>query len=646
VGVPPLSSSHATIRFGDFDVDLHSGELRKHGIRIKLQAQPFQVLQMLLEHPGNVVTREELQKRIWPANTFVDFGHGMNNAVKKLREALGDDAEKPRYIETLPKRGYRFIAWVQSNAAADASNQATGSAELMKTNAPGTRRKGFAWGLILGSAAAGALVLVLGLNTGGVRDRLLGKSLAPRIQSLAVLPLQNLSTDPAQEYFSDGMTDALITDLAQVDSLKVISRTSVMRYKKTDKSLSEIARELSVDGIVEGTVQRSGDRVRITAQLIYGPSDKHIWANSYERELEDTLQLQEEVARDIAQRISANLASLSGRHAASPYALNIEAYEDYLKGRNYIRRMIQDDVVKGMDFLQRSIQRDPNYAPAYSELSFANWVLAVFFHRPPGEVVPKSKKAALKALALDENLADAHCLLGLIYGMYEWNWAAGERELTRAIQTDPNSSFTRSEYAFYYLDPMGRKTEAIQEVNTALELDPFSPMQHANASYVFLAARQYDQAIKEGRRAVEIDPGFPPGHLNLASALQANGMEEEGFTEWLRYLSLSGDAALAEELESAAKKDFGQSDPWQKFAQIFLRYYLQKSKSKTQPAWAINIAWAYTYLGDKDKAIEWLDRAYQERSMELYALAVDPSVDPLRSDPRFQDLLRRIGLPP
>lgn len=642
----PLSSSRGTIRFGDFDVDLDSGELRKYGIRIKLQVQPFQVLQMLLEHPGVVVSREELQKRIWPVDTFVDFDHGMNNAVKKLREALGDDAENPRFIETLPKRGYRFIGSVHSGTAAAFAKEDSESAAFAKTSVPGTRRKRLALGLGLGAAAVGALVLVLGLNTGGVRDRLLGRSLAPRIQSLAVLPLQNLSTDPTQEYFSDGMTDALITDLAQVGSLKVISRTSVMRYKKTDKSLPEIARELNVDGIVEGTVQQSGDRVRITAQLVYGPSDKHIWANSYERELRDTLQLQEEVAYDITQRISTNLASLSGRHPASPYALNIEAYDDYLKGRNRIRRMTQDDIIRGMDFLQRSTQSDPNYAPAYAELSFANWLLAVFFHRPPEEVVPKAKAAALKALALDENLAEAHCLLGLIYSMYDWDWAAGERELRRAIQTDPNSSFARSEYAFYYLNTMGRKTEAIQEVNTALELDPFSPMQHANASYVFLAARQYDRAIQEGRRAVEIDPSFPPGHLNLSSALQAKGISEEGFAEWLRYLSLSGEAALAQELESAAKKNSGRSDPWQQFAQIILSYYLEKSKSETQPAWAINIAWAYLYLGDKDKAFDWLNRAYQEHSMELYALAVDPSVDPLRSDPRFQDLLRRIGLPP
>jgi len=488
-----------------------------------------------------------------------------------------------------------------------------------------------------------ALAVVLGLNTGGMRDRLLGKSVAPRIQSLAVLPLQNLSGDPSQDYFSDGMTDALITDLAQIGSLRVFSRTSAMRYKQTGKSLPEIARELNVDGIVEGTVQRSSDHVRITAQLIHGSSEKHIWANSYERQARDTLRLQGEVAHDIAQNISANLTSLSERHPMPPYPLNIDAYDDYLKARNYVRRMAQDDVAKGMDFLSRSIQRDPNYAPAYTELSFANWLLAVFFHHPPKEVAPQSKAAALKALALNDNQAEAHCLLGLIYEMYDWDWVGAEKEFKRAIETDSNSSFARSEYAFYYLDTVGRKVEALQQVNTALELDPFSPMQHANASYVFLAARQYDEAIQEGRRAVEIDPSFPFGHLALASALQANGVEEEGFKEWLRYLSLAGDGALAQELESAAEKHSEQGDPWHQFAGIILSYY--QEKAKTQLGWAINVSWAYQHLGDRDRAFEWLNRAYEERSLELYAIASDPDLDPRRSDPRFRDLLRRMGLP-
>ena len=639
----PLSSSERTIRFDDFELCLNSGELRKHGIRIKLQVRPFQVLQVLLESPGQVVSREELQRRVWPVDTFVDFDHGLNNAIRKLRDALADDAENPRYVETLAKRGYRFIAEIHNGnvAASSSSEEVSATALLPKTVDPGSRRNAFAWALGLGVAAAGALALVFGLNADRLRERL-GKSAAPRIQSLAVLPLQNLSADPAQEYFSDGMTDALITDLAQLGNVKVISRTSSMQYEQTKKSLPEIARELNVDGIVEGTVQRSGDRVRITAQLIHGPSDKHLWSNSYERELRDTLQMQEEVARDITERISADVATSHGLRSASPYPLNIGAYDDYLKGRNYVPRETKADVIKGTEFLERSIQQDPNYAPAFAELAFAHYVLASSDHSAPRETVQKSKDAALKALALDENLAEAHCVLGLIYAMYEWDWAAGERELKRAIQSDPSSAFARAEYAFY-LDIMGRKTEAVQEINTALELDPFSPMRHSSASFVFLYAREYDPAMSEARRAVAIDPSFAPGHLALSSVLQVQGKPAEAFAEWLQYLSLTGQTGFAQELESAAKKHSRPGEPFQTVAPIMVRYY--QEKSKIPAAWAVNIAWAHMYLGDRDRAFEWLNRACQEHSMEMYALVVDPDWDPIRSDPRFEAVLRRMGLP-
>lgn len=498
-------------------------------------------------------------------------------------------------------------------------------------------------GLGIAATALGLVValVLFGFNPAGVRDRLLGKSVAPRIQSLAVLPLQNLSGDPNQEYFSDGMTDALITDLAKIGSLKVISRTSSMQYKNTKKSLPEIARELNVEGIVEGTVQRSGDRVRITAQLIHGPSDKHVWANTYERELPDALQLEGAVANDIAEGVSANLGGSSGRHPVSPYSLNAEAYDDYLKGRSYARRMTKVDVVKGVEFLERSIQRDPNYAPAYAELSFACELLAWFDHFPPEEVLPKAKASAMKALALDENLSEAHAVLGLVYGPYERDWAAEERELKRAVQLDPNSSFAHSMYAVH-LATVGRKA-AIQEIDTALALDPFSPMVHSLASYVFLATREDDRAIREARRAAEIDPTFAEGHINLAMALGNKGQFDEAFAEWLRYLSLDGDAELAQELGTAARKISGPGDPGQKLAHITLSYY--QKKSKTQYVAPLAVAGAYMDLGDKDRAFEWLNKAYQEHSTGLFAIAVVPGFDPLRSDPRFQELLRRIGLP-
>jgi TolB-like protein/DNA-binding winged helix-turn-helix (wHTH) protein/tetratricopeptide (TPR) repeat protein len=640
--VNELPPSRALIRFGVFELDTETGELFKQGSKVRLQDQPFHVLRILLEHNGKLVTRDELQRRIWSADTFVDFDRGLYNAIKKLREALGDDAERPRFIETLSKRGYRFIGSVQNSATADALSDVTPSRMNVETRVPETQKIKFASGLLWGAATLACMAFVLGLNPSGMRDRLFGKSKVPEIQSLAVLPLANLSGDPAQEYFSDGMTDALITNLAQIGSLKVISRTSSMQYKQTKKALSEIARELNVDGIIEGTVQRSGDRVRITAQLIHGPSDKHLWANSYERDTKDVFALEGEVTNDIAGEISASLARGPGPRSAALHSLNVEAYDDYLKGRNYVRRLTHNDIIRGVEFLERSIQRDSKYAPAYADISLAYQELAAAQFSPPAEVLPKAKAAAMNALALDENLAEAHTVLGLVSGEYEWDWAAEERELSRAVQLDPNSSFARSAYAIH-LATAGRKKEAMQEINTALELDPFSPMQHATASFVYLWIREYDFALREGRRAVEVDPTFAGGHLALASALGAKGAFGEDFVEWLRYLSLGDDPELAQQLASAAKKLSGPGDQGQKLGHITLSYYQKKSKKHYVAA--LTIALAYIDLGDKDRTLEWLNKAYQERSNGLYGVVISPSLDPLHSDPRFQNLLRRMDLP-
>ena len=644
----PQTCPVRVLRFGVFEVNLAARELRKHGTRMRLPGQPFAILAMLLEKPGEVFTREEMRERLWASDTFVDFEHGLNSAIKKLRAALGDSPENPRYIETIPRLGYRFVPPVEEILVAPVvpahatDERAATHPNAARNSARGTDARN--WLIVLMALSGLALILVplISWDLAGLRGRLLGKSGTPPIHSLAVLPLHNLSADPTQEYFSDGMTDALITELAQVGSLKVISRASIMRYKKTDKSSPEIARELNVDGIIEGTVQRSGDHVHITAQLIHGPSDKHLWARGYDRELRDALQLEGEVAHDIVEEISANLARSSGRSPVSQYSLNVDAYDNYLRGRNYVRRMTGDDILKGLEFIEHSIQLDPNYAPAYAELSRAYQMLAAIGHFPPGQVLPKAKAAAMKSLALDEKLAEAHDVLGLIYGEYEWDWAAEERELKRAIQLDPNSSLAHSNYAVHLLT-LRHQTEGIQQINTALELDPFAPWQHSIASYVFLGARQYDPAIREARRAVEIDPSFALGHELLAGALGAKGMFGEALTEWLRYLSLDGDAQLARELEGATKKISSPGDPGHKLALITLSYY--QRKSKTRYVEALIIAGAYIDLGDKDRTLEWLNKAYQERSTGLCTALLVPSWDPLRSDPRFQDLLRRMNLP-
>ena len=510
----PVSSSQRSIRFGDFNVDLHSGELRKHGIRVKLQVQPFQVLQVLLEHPGEVVTREELQKRIWPADTFVDFDQGLNNAVKRLREALGDDAEKPHFIETLSKRGYRFIGAVHNGATAATSKGAT--AALAKTSAPETRRKGFVWGLGLGVALLAALALVLALNTGGMRDRLFGKGVAPRIQSLAVLPLQNLSADPTQEYFSDGMTDALITDLAQIGGVKVISRTSSMQYKQTTKSLPEIARELNVDGIIEGTVQRSGDRVRITAQLIYGPSDKHLWANSYEQDMRDIFALERDVTEDIARQVQARLLPQDRIAATHPRPTNSKALDAYLQGNYHLQRYGRgagvEEMKKASDMFQQAIDADPKFAPAYFGLANVHAALP--------QVSPEDSAIARKAeetgLALDPNSPQGQT----IRADNKWrdlDWSGAEKEFRRALALNPNNAAAHDDFC-ETLGEMGRLDEALKECQLSQELDP----NNDHMAGVLYRRGEYDHAIAILRMMIDRHPDDGALHYALFQCFEKN----------------------------------------------------------------------------------------------------------------------------
>ena len=652
-----MPSQRAVYHFGPYELRTQSREVYKNGIKLKLRRQPFQVLLTLVERSGDVVTREELRGRLWPSDTFVDFEHGLNTAIAELRGLLNDSASEPRYIETLPKLGYRMVvpvAAAEPVALSAPSEKAVTRQEAMvgeklptqaapapvdeslgrKRNALTQKR----WTI----PAAIVVILILGLAAYVEWSRSRARAQASNGRAmLAVLPFENLTGDVSQDYFSDGLTEEMITQLGGLDPqhLGVIARTSVMHYKHSQQPLQEIGRELRVQYVLEGSVRRDSNSVRISAQLIQMKDQTHLWSQEYDRELNSLLILQGEIAREIADEIRLTVGD--SKTVAPIFQLNIDAYDDYLKGRNYVRREAKDDVVKGMEFLERSIQRDPNYAPAYAELSLAYQLLAWFNHLPPREVVPKAKVAAMKALALNENLADAHVVLGQVYGMYEWDWSAQERELRRAVQLDPNSSLARSSYAVF-LGEKGRKLEAMQEMSIALDLDPFSPMQHSTASVLFLWTREYDAAIREARRAVEIDPTYAFGHGALAAALAAKGASDESFTEWLRYLRLDGDAELAHELESAAKKISSPSDPGQKFADINLSYYLKKSK--TQYVAALTIAQAYIDLGDKEKALEWLKKAYEERSTGFRTISVSPFWDPLRDDPRFQALLRRIGL--
>lgn len=404
-------------RFGVFEFDSRARQLRKHGHTIRLHGQPLEILGLLLERPAEVVLREELRAKLWPEETFVDFEHSLNAAVNKLREALDDDANNPRFIETVPRRGYRFISAVNQPdsqglkltvPAVSASLESPVVIAESQIPSPHRHRSVFVTALVL----TVVLAVVFGFDLGGVRRRLVGEPRVSRIQSIAVLPLENLSQDPEQEYFADGMTDQLITNLAQVSALKVVSRTSAMRYKGTKKSLSEIARELHVDAVVEGTVMHADDRVRISAQLIEASTDHHLWAANYDRDLRDVLSMQDEVTRAIVNEVRVKLTAQDQARLANTHPVNPEAFQLYLKGRYYWYKLNPEALQKATAYYQRALDEDPAYALAYAGLADSYNSLAFFSVFPPREMMPKAKAAAAKALELDENLAEAHISLG------------------------------------------------------------------------------------------------------------------------------------------------------------------------------------------------------------------------------------------
>ena len=452
------------IRFGTFEVDPRAGELRRDGSRVKLQDQPFQVLLALLERPNDVVTREELRAKLWPGDTFVDFDHGLNAAVKRLRDALGDTAENPRFIETLSRRGYRFIAPVapfDSQAMQPPTPPAVPQprATLARTTKP--IRPAYLFGLA-GSAAV--ILLLVALNGGGGYWTRLGFG-GKRIQSLAVLPLENLSRDPDQEYFSDGMTDALIADLSKIGALRVTSRTSSIRYKKSSKSLPEIARELNVDGVVEGSVMRSGNRVRITARLIHAPTEQNLWSETYERDLGDVLKLQGDVAEAIAQQVRAQLTPEQQARLRSAPAVNPEAYEAYLKGRFTKVAGTQVGLKQAQDYFTAAIREDPRFALAYVGLADCYLELGTYRWLPPQDAYRQASEAVHRALQLDETLGEAHTTLGYLHWRYSWDWRAAEREFRHAVDSNPNY-IEGHESLLWYLAWSGRRDEALADISS------------------------------------------------------------------------------------------------------------------------------------------------------------------------------------
>ena len=629
------------VRFGVYEVSLQSGELRKAGVKIRVQQQPLKLLEILLERPGEVFTREELRGRIWPKESFGDFDQAVNVAIAKLRSALGDSAENPQYIETLPKLGYRFIANVAIVDASPATNKpdtATGNlpgiehhdqVELADQAAPKIRKWPARWKL-----TASALVVVL-LIAAAWKLRSNSHPISG-IRSLAVLPLENLSGDASQDYFADGMTDELITDLAHISALRVVSRTSVLMYKATRKPLPEIARKLNVDAVVEGTVLRSGEQVRITAQLIQAPADKHLWAESYEGNLRDTLALQNQVARAIAEQIQIELTPREQGVLKNARVVDPQAYEYYLKGRYFWNKRTADGLKKAIEYFNQAIEKDPKYAQAYSGLAdtyalLGDWEYGVL---APKEAYPRAKAAASRALELDNTLSEAHTSLASL-GMFDWDWQSAGEEFRRAIELNPGYATAHHWYA-WHLNLLGRKSEAITEMRKAESLDPLSLIVSADLADVLFVARLYDESILQSRKTLDMDPNFAVAHFELGQAYVQKRMYREAIAELQRANELSGGSTTCTSSLAYAYAESGQRDE----AVKILKNLTKHSNGFSNAA---EIALIYAGLDEKDQAMAWLEKAYAERFNP--SILLRPAFDPLRSDPRFQDLLRRIGLP-
>jgi TolB-like protein/DNA-binding winged helix-turn-helix (wHTH) protein len=627
------------IRFGVFEVDLRAGELRKQGVKVKLQEQPLQVLQVLLEKPGEIVTREELRKRIWPSDTFVDFDGGVNNAIKRLREALGDKAETPRFIETLPRRGYRFIGTVNGSAPSKPVNGPLPTAES-HPEPPASRRTPHR-GILIGLGFAALFLVIVEFTPNKWWQHLRGTGAVPQIRSIAVLPLQNLSGDPSQEYFADAMTEELITELSRIRALKVISRTSVMRFKSTNEPLPEIARALGVDGIVEGSVLRSGDRVRITAQLIYAAKDTNLWAETYDRDLQDVLTLQGTVATAIAREIKAEVTPQENLQLRNLRPVNRKAVDAYLDGRYHFDKALRLEFHKGMEnqyegelqkamaAFELAVQLDPGYAAAYLGIHDVGSSGGIVPHRG---LIPKARAALQKALGLDDSLVQAHLDRAMDLMTEDWNWAGAEKEYKRALELNPNSPEAHMLYS-NYLEAMSPGSGQL-EGEIAQELDPehhrYSLSGYFPADWSLDQARDYlDQK----------DPGNAEFRTELGKEFQIVGRYKEAVEQYIKAVHMYGYHDMARILEQGyARGDYkGAIRDWMK------KWDALSKRQHLPTFWA---AFMYANLGDKDAAFAWLGKAYQEHDWCILWLKNDPIWDPIRSDPRFKDLLRRVSLPP
>jgi TolB-like protein/DNA-binding winged helix-turn-helix (wHTH) protein/Flp pilus assembly protein TadD len=608
----------------------------------------MELLILLVERRGELVSRDEIAERLWGKGVFLDIEHSINTAVRKVRQALRDDPEKPRFVETVVGKGYRFAAPVtctnggpsqpaQASQLSPAGVVSSAEAEAANDKDVESRKSPVRLAATLGVLA----VLVLGaiallMNRGGHAKN----ASEPPITSIAVLPLKNLSGSPEQEYFVDGMTEELIGRLANIHGLRVISRTSAMRFKDTRQPIPEIAKALHVDALLEGSVIREGDRVRVNAQLIRGATDEHIWAEEYQREYRNILTLQEELAKTIAQKIKISLTPEEQAVLSTAVPVDPEVHESYLKGRYYLNQRTEDALKKSVGYFQQSIDKDPKYALGYCGLADAYALLGFRGRIPSQQTLAQAKAAALKAIRLDGTLADPHASLAFLAETHEWDWATAEREYKRALELNRNDARTHNWYAGY-LTYVGRLDEAIEEAKRARELDPLSlPINNALAGRQ-LVAGHYREALQQVQATLDLDSHFAPAHQTLGWAYLNTGKKQEAVAEFQQAVALSGndDADFMLDLGFVYAVTGNRDEA---------RRILTKLKELNQlglaPSGSVGIL--YGALGDVDRAFTWLDKAYQERDPELTYLKVpNRRFEPLRQDARFAQLIHRMGFP-
>jgi TolB-like protein/DNA-binding winged helix-turn-helix (wHTH) protein/Flp pilus assembly protein TadD len=619
----------APVRFDVFEVDLEAGELRKHGLRIKLPHQSFRVLQVLLERPMLVVSRDELRQSLWPADTFVEFDHNLNTAVSRLREALGDVADKPRFVETLPRRGYRFIAPVETPEAAPAG---PASDEPQATAVPVTTTR-VAWKWLALPAVA---VAATALGAWYARDPGPAPSSAPT--TLAVLPFQagDDSEGSTDRYVAFGMTEALITELSRVGALRVISQTSVMQYQGMRKPLKQIADELGAGTIVEGSVLREGDRVRITVQLIDAGTDTHLWAQSYGRPTSSALEDQRELAREVAGIIRSRLAPSDRTTAPSIEQTNATAYEAFVKGRYFIQQATEESWVKGRDFFEQSISADPGFAPAHVGLSTYYGITDSI---PPVEAMPKARASALRALALDDTLAAAHAALGYVHYFGDWNWVETERQFARAIELDPNDAWSRRWLALY-MSAVGRSATAIEEIERAMKLDPVSVSPYDAAGAIYFDARRFDKIIEMAQHIDELSPNDPRALAHRATAHFHQREWNHAIDAATKGLDLTGRSPLFLCLLAVAQHGAGLTER----AEQTLTEVMQLAAKGYVPD--VILAITHLWMRGPEAAQPFLQRALERRDGYLVIMKSTPWFDPMRGHPGYEDVVRRMNFPP